>query len=144
MSHCAFGRMTRTGCQKHTTPPHNRCSHKLPEQLLRSGTIPGSAGTSFLPVPSPPTHCMQRCEHGWETDSDPDFPPLLNRGMQTWLVRGGTSGFSPSGSVQRGREKYISYVDIPPLKHARRHPKEYHLLSLFIRCGLNTNQVKQS
>lgn len=54
VSYCAFGQMKLTLCQKHTTPPHNLCSHKLPEQLLHSGTIPGSSGTSFLPLPSLP------------------------------------------------------------------------------------------
>lgn len=69
LSYSAFGQVMITLCQKHTTRPHNLCSHKLPDQPLLSGTIPGSKGTCFLPLAIPPTHALRGSEPGWETDS---------------------------------------------------------------------------
>lgn len=125
LSCCAYGQMAVTHCQKHTTAPHNLCSHKVPEQPLHSGTYPGSPGTSFLPVPSLP-HTPCRAWMGkWLMIlvflERPWLFPLVNRRTQTGLVRVGKTrnaylGFSRwvfrmqankagEKTLQRGREK---------------------------------------
>lgn len=88
-----------TFCQKHTDPQFNLCSHKLPEQLLLSGPIPGSSGMSFLPVPSLPlTPCRAWSMDGKLTHDSyflkgPDFSPYSTGLVSAGKSRNGYYGF---------------------------------------------------
>lgn len=85
VSCCVFGPVNLALCQKHTTLSYNLCSHKLPNPLLHSGTIPGR---NKLPSCAMPSHSLPAVLGAWMGKwlRIKRLFPLLNRFSKTWKI----------------------------------------------------------